>query len=86
MKKAERNKETFKYSMRQKSKKDGRGEGYSYLGAGFEGPEGATFKDDPVLLTKDEGHHANYHHQQEERRQYCHNPQVAGGRLHNSYR
>lgn len=50
----------------------------SHLGAGFEGPEGTSFKNDPVPLTKDEGHHADHHHQQEERCENSHDPQVAG--------
>lgn len=56
----------------------------SYLGAGFEVPEGATFKHDPVPLTHNEGHHDDNHHQQEERRQNGHDPQVAGWCLHHS--
>ena len=60
--------------------------GESYLGAGFEVPEGASFEDDPVPLTQNEGHHDDHHHEQEERRQNGHDPQVAGWRLHHSYK
>lgn len=55
-----------------------------YLGAAFEGPESTSFEDDPVPLTKNEDHHADDHHQQEQRCEDSHDPQVARRHLHHS--